>query len=116
MELTAADILQADDFLRERVDVPEWGGHVWGAAMDGAARDDFEQEVQPFRDDEMPIPNARARLLVRCLVDAGGQRLFSLAQIESLGQKNSTALQRVFEVAMRLNGLDKQAVEELEKN
>lgn len=116
MELSAAAILGAEDLQRELVSVPEWNGDVWVSTMTGTARDEFEQEVQGFLGDELPIPNARARLLVRCLTNAAGAPLFALAEMEALGKKNGAVLDRLFDVAMRLSGLDKKTAEALKKN
>lgn len=118
MELSGEAILAVDDVRLERVEVPEWGGAVHVRTMLGEHRDLFEQDVQQFKreDDAAPIPNAKARLLVWTLCDAAGQLLFRPDQVEALGKKNAAALQRCFDVAVRLNGLDQQTVEALRKN
>lgn len=116
--LTAADILAADDLSREKVDVPEWGGHVFVQTLDGTGRDAFETDLVSSNGDDKKInrENFRGKLLGRCIVDDKGKRLFTEAQIEALGKKSAKALDRCLEVAKRLNALSNEDVEELTGN
>jgi hypothetical protein len=122
--LTKAQILAADDLLREVVEVPEWGGQVMVRGLDGAARDQYEAEfllIGEIQAGERPtyeldLLNARARLVALSVVDEGDQRLFSDEDVVALGKKSAQALDRVYEVAQRLSGLSKKDVEELRKN
>jgi hypothetical protein len=122
--LTKAQILAADDLLREVVPVPEWGGEVMVRGLDGAARDQYEAEfllIGEIQAGERPtyeldLLNARARLVALSVVDENDQRLFSDEDVVDLGKKSAQALDRVYEVAQRLSGLSKQDVEELRKN
>jgi hypothetical protein len=115
--LTRDQILEADDLPREVVEVPEWGGEVYVAAMTGADRDRFDESIQGRGgDDRVSMENYRARLLARCLVGEDGKRLFSEQDVEALGRKSSAALGRLFSVAIRLNRLRKEDVDELVKN
>lgn len=117
MALTKEQILAADDLPREEVQVPEWGGSVWIQAMDGTARDAWEAEVFGFKgDDDRARPNKRASLVVRCLADENGKRLFSDEEILEVGSKHFAILERLAAVALRVNGLGKEDVEEAEKN
>lgn len=122
--LTKAQILAADDLLREVVEVPEWGGEVMVRGLDGAARDQYEAEfllIGEIQAGERPtyeldLLNARARLVALSVVDENDQRIFSDEDVVALGKKSSQALDRVYEVAQRLSGLSKKDVEELRKN
>lgn len=113
--LTREMILSVQDKKTETVNVAEWGGEVLVATMSGAARDAFEQSLFETvgKDRKQNLANARAKLVARCLVDEKGERLFSDDDIKLLGGKSSKALDRVFEVAQRLNGLREGDVEEL---
>lgn len=118
MLLTREQILAADDLSIEDVPVPEWGGIVRVRGLTGAERDGLEAETVSLqgRTPHMKMENFRARLVARSMVDDAGKRLFTLRDVEALGQKSAVALQRVFEVAQRLSGLSAGDVEELVKN
>lgn len=118
MLLRKEDILNANDFEYEDVDVPEWGGTVRVRTMTGLERDNFEASVFEMRgkDSKMNFKNFRAKLCVHCLVDENNNRLFTDAEVEELGKKSAKALERVFTVAQRLNGIGSKEVEELTKN
>lgn len=117
--LSREDILSAHDLVTEEVEVPEWGGSVFIRTMTGAERNAFELEVVPGVADgsnKMDILNMREKLLVKVIVDEDGERMFTDKDIKALGQKSAAALDRLFEVAQRVNRLSAQDVEELEKN
>lgn len=118
MILTRDDILRADDIQAEIVDVPEWGGQVRVKGLSGTERDRFEQDSidQRGKANKLNLANIRARLLVLCLVDEQGNRLFQRSDIDLLGQKSAVALNRVFEAARRLSGLNQEDVDELAEN
>jgi len=114
--LTAEQILKADDSSqREKVDVPEWGGHVYVRVLSGAERDRFELIVQDGVANKATA-NIRASLCVRAICDAEGKRIFTDNQAANLATKSSVALDRVFEVAQRLNKLKDEDIEDLQKN
>lgn len=107
-------ILSADDLKKEEIDVPEWGGKVCIRTMRGEERDSFEQSIfdgQGTVKDK--LDNVRARLLVLVLVDEAGNRLFTDQDIPALGKKSAGVLDRLFEVAKRLNRISRKDVEEL---
>lgn len=116
--LTKDEIFAADDLPREAVNVPEWGGSVYVRTMTGADRDSFEAKSIELKGDSQVtnLVNLRARLVAMTTVDESGKRLFSESDIARLGEKSSRALQRVFEVATKLNALSKNDVEELTGN
>ena len=95
-------ILAAEDLPRETVSVPEWGGQVLVRTMSGTDRDAFEASLLA-KDGRME--NVRARLVALTLCDAQGDRLFNDSEIAALGRKSARALDRVFSVAQRLNGI-----------
>jgi len=111
--LDKAAIVDADDLPHEDVEVPEWGGTVRVRTMTGLERDRFEAEMLAA---EGAGANVRARLVGRCMIDAGGKALFDDQTLDALGAKSARALDRVFTVAQRLNGLSGADVDELEKN
>jgi hypothetical protein len=113
--LTREQILAVTDLPRETVEVKEWGGSVVVAAMTGTDRDAFEASVVTA-DGKPNLRNMRAKLVAACVVDEAGKRLFSPADIEALGGKSSSALDRIAKVAQRLNRLGDEQLEELKGN
>lgn len=120
--LSREQILQAKDLVTEVVEVPEWSGSVLVKSLTGAERDQYESAIveQKGRDTKVNMRNARARLVALSVVDEKGKRLFSPNDVSLLGAKSAAALQRVFNVSMRLSGISAEDVreltEELEEN
>jgi len=116
--LSKAQILAASDLPHEDVPVPEWGGEVRVKAMTGAERDAFEQSNREALDQAggKNLPNLRARLAALVIVDADNNSVFTLADVEALGKKNAAALDRVYDVAVRLSGMGAKAAADAEKN
>lgn len=109
MILTREAILAADDLPRQRVDVPEWGGAVTVRSMTASERDAWETSLIAG-DGERNMENARARLVSLCVVDEDGKRLFTDDDALLLGQKAASAVDRVFQAAVKLNRLSRQEV------
>lgn len=111
--LSKEAILGADDLPRELVNVPEWGGPVLVRTMSGTDRDAFEASLL---DKEGRMHNVRARLVALTVCDAQGERLFGDSDLDALGRKSARALDRVFSVAQRLNGIGVQQVDAVKKD
>jgi hypothetical protein len=112
-------ILAANDRpAPEPVDVPEWGTKVFIRVMAGAERDAFETENFRMNGKSVEInrENTRARLLVRCLCDETGNRIFADSDAAQLGEKSAAVLDPLFDRAQRLNKLTKKDIDELTKN
>ncbi len=107
-KLNKAAILAADDLPRESVTVPEWGGEVLVRTMTGTERDAFESSLL---EKDKRMENMRARLVSLTLCDETGERMFSDDEVTALGKKSAIALDRVFAVAQRLNGIGAGAVD-----
>lgn len=115
MLLTKEQILASLDLTTETVPVKEWGGDVAVRAMTGTERDSFGASLRDAKGN-VNLENYRAKLLVRCIVDADGNPVFTEVEITALGNKSSAALARVFSVAERLNDMKPDALESAEKN
>ena len=107
--LTRQEILEASDKTSEIIDVPSWGGEVRVQAIMSHDRDKFEREY-------LDASNIRASLVARCVVDANGDRLFTDADVELLGERSAEAMDAVYNVCLRLNGMGADDVAELEGN
>jgi hypothetical protein len=117
--LTAAAILAVNDLKIEKVETPEWGGHVFVRSMTGTERDAWESEnIKKNKQDkyDLNLANIRARLCQMTICDEKGTLLFNGSQIAELGKKNAAAMDRCFSVGQRLSGISKQDLEDMTKN
>ena len=99
----------------EAVSIPEWGGEVYVRSFGGEARDSWEGEQAQLYQADKGHQNFRARLVVACVCDQDGNLLFKPQDAKWLGTKNAKALDRIFEVAKRLNGIGEAEIDELKK-
>ncbi len=116
--LSKLSILEQSDLKRVPVEVAEWGGTVYIRELTAGEMDAWEQYCVDLRQRRLKdaIPNLRAHLLVRCICDEHGNRLFEDGDAAALGGKSSTALQVLFDAAVELNKMSAEAVEAVEKN
>lgn len=124
--LTRDQILAIADVPFEDVPMPEWKGVVRVQGMTVGQRNLWERSnTRSFKGrngqmvtevSEAALTTYRQRLVAQCLVDADGARLFSDADVALLEQKSAAAMERLVEVANRLNGVTKQDLKELEGN
>lgn len=112
-------ILAKEDLPREAVEVPEWGCTLLVRTLMAVERDEFEASYVLDKGNnkvEVDRRNLRAKLVVRCVVNEDGSRLFQDSDVEALGAKSAAAVERLFAVASRLNRLSSQDEAELLKN
>lgn len=110
--LSKDQILGAADLKTQVVPVPEWKGEVVVSEMTAAAR--MEWEMDAFDDAGKPVmANWKAKLVARCVVDEKGELLFT---VDEIGRKSAPAVNRLYAVAVEINGLGPKAVEEEAKN
>lgn len=117
--LGKAEILAASDLATEQVEVPEWGGAVIIRSMTGIQRDAYENSLMAKDADgkyRVDTENMRVKLVLYCAVDEAGNQLFDASELTSLAGKNAVILERLFNAAQTLNGLNKGAVEDAAKN
>lgn len=112
MALSKDQILGAVDFNFVEVEVPEWGGSVRIRGLSAAERDQFEARLGVSQD----LTNMRARLVVSCLVDDDGNRIFKDSEASELGKKNAAVLTRLFDEVRNLSGMSDEALGIAEKN
>jgi len=119
MFLSKDQILQAQDIKTEVVDVPEWGGQITVKMLTGAERDKFEEMIvsRKGKDVETNMENFRAKLCASTMINENGRLLFPNPEdVRALAKKSAKALDRVFAVAQRINGMSKEDVDDLTKN
>jgi len=120
--LSAQQIKQAccpANLAREQVDVPEWGGTVLVWEIPARELDKFEESrlLQKRGKVKLNLTDTRARLCVLAIRDREGHRLFTDADISWLSRDaGGRALDRVYEVAQRLNGSKDEDLEDVAKN
>ena len=111
--LTREAILNAQDQETEDVLVPQWNGYVTIRSMTGTERDKYEASLVSYQRDAQGRPqvksieldNLRARLISLVAIDEKGARLFTTADVLTLGAQNATALDLLFPAAPMLSRL-----------
>ena len=116
--LSKADILGCSDLRFETVAVPEWGGSVRVRTLSGAERDAFEATLMKILNGKRvpDMDNLRAKLLAATVVDEEDKQIFGVQDLVALGRKRAIAIDRIFGVAQRFNGMAPESVEESIKN
>lgn len=112
--LDRAAIIAANDLKREEVDVPEWGGTVVVRELTAKERDTFFEWVRKNGDNA--FSDFRVRAVRLSLIDEQGNHLFDEADEPGLASKSTAVIDRLFEAASRLSGLQQKDVEEIGKN
>ena len=110
--LTANAILQAEDFVYDEVDCPEWGGIVRIRSLSGAQRITLRKAIDAGND------NVDEMLCVMAIVDEDGVRIFDQKQIAELSRKNTKAISRIAIRVLEISGLrdPKKSIADAEKN
>jgi hypothetical protein len=115
--LTRESILSQTNLPTESVTIPEWGGDVFVKTMSGTDRDAFEgTHLAARKSGGETTANIRARLAVFTVCDASGALLFKPEDADALGKTHAKALDRVFDVARKLNAIGAEEEKELEGN
>lgn len=112
--LSREAILAAQDMKREYVDVPEWGGGVYVSTT--SARAGLEILYREIKEGEDPAVTGLGILLARTITDEAGVTIFKEDDIPALLARSKAAVDRLVEVALRLNNLGPKAAEDAEKN
>lgn len=105
-------ILSANDLESVGVDVPEWGGEVLMRGLTAGERDHFEASIGS----DVNLENLRSRLVVLCIVDEQGERIFKNNDAQNLGKKSAQVVDRLFDKARKISGMSDDDVKEMEKN
>jgi hypothetical protein len=113
--LNKAEILAQDDLKTEDVFVPEWDAWVKVRTLNASERDHYEASNvrQKGKSFVANMEHIRTRLCLLCIVDENGERLFAEEDMFPLGGKSAAAIDRIFTVARRMNGLSDTDIEEM---
>ncbi|MBN3758159.1 hypothetical protein G3N95_34950 [Paraburkholderia sp. Tr-20389] len=87
--------------------------HVWVSEMSGLARDAFYAKNAT---ESPPISVSQSDLLLATVVDEGGDLILDETDVEALRAQSSAVLDRLVAVAVRLNGMHAESLEDAEKN
>lgn len=105
-------IFSADDIDRELVEVPEWGVTVEVRAM---STGDRARAMQHWTDEEgkVDVGAFYPNLLVASVFDPEtGETVFDPDDVEKLNAKSAAVIERLAQVAVRLSGMNPEAVDE----
>ena len=102
--LSKEQILSNVNLKTETINVAEWGGDIIVSEMNGAGRDSFEQAITE-KDKNGKLINPRAKLIAATVVDESGAFIFSQDDLSSIGKLSYKVIDRICEVAQRLNGM-----------
>ncbi len=118
--LKKSEILTSQDIPSEIIEVPEWGGQVYVTGLSGTERDYFEKMVTQMRRPGVvnyDTSNIRAKLCSLGIKDQDtGKRMFDDDEIDALGKKSRSALDRVAAAIQRLSAISQEDVDKLAKN
>lgn len=109
--LSRAAILEKDDRKKVTVEIEEWGGEVVVASMSARERLEYEALLARYQAGEKEV-DFIGFLVVSCLFDGDGKKLFTIDDLEPLKDKNPAVLMRLFRKAAELNVLTTEAAEE----
>jgi hypothetical protein len=107
--LTREQIVEASKAAlpRRTVTVPELGGDVIVRGMSGKDLSLFNESLFTGKGKKRKVVtvNIQAKMAVRCMEDADGNRLFTEDDAKWLGNLRADALGRIFKAIQELSGL-----------
>lgn len=118
--LTKDMIIAVNDIHTERVEVPEWGGHVFVRTMSLGDKKRYEAELYEI-DDKGKVKiksdgDYKAVMLASCVCNEKGEKLFTMKDIQAISEKSAAPIERILEVANKMNKHIEEDIEEIEKN
>lgn len=93
--------------------VPDWDATIYIRELTLAERDEFEKGQIVYNDDgsmSMETVGLKARLIVLCVTDENGERLFSNEDEGEVNSLGAAATELVFAACQRVNKMRKQDV------
>lgn len=115
--LTKEQIQAAKDRHNKDVEIEEWGGTVRLRTLTGREREEYENFLQARRKGKMiNLMGAKCELLLRCIINEDGKPMFDRADLAWMNEKSAKATGLLFDVAMSMNGLSREDIDELVGN
>jgi hypothetical protein len=116
--LTKLQIVNADDTVREYVEVPEWGGWVLVRGLTAGERSKLEARMLRQQRDGSQKVDAKEMRQLFCaygiIDEQTGGRMFSDTEISLVANKSAAATDRVYEAISRLSRVSESDIAELE--
>lgn len=105
--LSRDDILNAQDFRTDEIDVPEWGGTVLVRELSAAEADKtgFSMADKQGNIDLSKAEGLAIRVVALGVIDEKHRRVFTEKDVEALGRRSRLAINRVATRIMQLSGL-----------
>lgn len=104
--LKLEDVLTADDCTVNSVNCPEWGGSVFLKTLSGSARDRIDATFMGHDNDPDKLDGMRATVVALSWCDENGSgEHVTRDDIETLSEKSGAALDRCYDVCVKLSGL-----------
>jgi len=115
--LSREALLGATGCPEETVHIPALGGEVIVRGLTGVELDAYHQAITVGKGNKRDVnmANLRTKLVVRCVVDASGRRVFGDDDADALSKIRGDVIGKLFTVAQKLSGLSDEEVEELGK-
>jgi hypothetical protein len=110
-KLTRQDCLAANDLSLKEYEVKAWDGVVYLKKMTAKDQIDFEEMTQG-KDKK----NILTKLLVMCVSDEQGNKLFTEADIDALNNKSAAAVMEISNAILEANYMTNDDIEDLSKN
>ena len=108
--LTAAQIFSATKNALERVEVTEWGGHVFVRAV---RQCDFNALLAALKGSDLNMDEKFSRFVILVACDENGNRIFKDSQYQQVIELGLPAMMRVMRAGMKFNNLSTDDVDEL---
>lgn len=108
-------ILAADDLERQPVNIEGWHFPVFVRVISGRERQQLVEKWNEVKEDEAAMQDLLPFVCALCLVDEGGDQPFEpteAADLELLKAKGARQLEAVYHAAMKLNGMEDDALDE----
>lgn len=114
--LSKEEIFAMDDLKMETISILEWQGKKINIIeLPATERDEFENWMLSNKGDKK-YENFRARLCSLCIVNEEKKRIFTKDDIEQLGRKSASVLDKICNIAQRLSGMLQEDVDKATKN
>lgn len=109
-------ILSVQDIKTENVSIPEWDTEVQVRGLSGASRNRILNNAIDKKGN-VNLDTLYSDLVLASTHDPEtGEAVFAAQDRDALNAKSGSALERIARVAMRLSGLDEEAMEVKTKN
>lgn len=118
MILNREQILAANDVKTRVVEVPEWGGSVIVRGLTSLERDRAIARMMNDKNqvDLNRLGEFRVMIAAMAMIDEQGNPLFTEKDVDLLGKKSWSAIERISDAVLELSGMTQASLEQLEKN